>query len=196
MKLQIKKKTLFAFVALIISLNLGSCSWDIPTPMEIESKRMYRTVRELGEKEAAALRLELLGVGSSLHVDGEDTRWSLSFVDRRAKKLDEGRKDIIHIIDAYLKDFRENSEYERHMEWYKENSPDTYERYGIVTQDSMGVRLAYWDEETERRSYPYLAQIRVADSEIFYYYADPKTQELTEPVVETFEKARENVKNR
>ena len=170
------------------------CSCDYTSPVMREENRMYAVAEVLGRRVAEDLGMELLGVGSSLHVDGRYSTWSLSFVDRRARKISEGRKDIVHVIDAYWKNMQENPEYKRHDEWYQKNLPETYERYGKMNIDWIGARLAYWDEETNRRAYPYLAQIRVADSEIFYYYADPKTQELTEPIVETFEEARKNAK--
>ncbi len=51
----------------------------------------------------------------------------------------------------------------------------------------MGIKLSFWDEEVNRRPFPYVSLIKVMDNRIFYYYADPTTQKLQEPIIETFE---------
>lgn len=54
----------------------------------------------------------------------------------------------------------------------------------IVKNEMMSFRLAFWDENMERSFYPYLAQIQLVDHKLYYYYADPKTQALLDPIVE------------
>jgi hypothetical protein len=48
-----------------------------------------------------------------------------------------------------------------------------------LTLEQVSLRLTYWDEATmTRRMPPYLAEIRFKNQKLYYYEADPQTQEL------------------
>ncbi|MBS0627108.1 MAG: hypothetical protein JSS09_02730 [Verrucomicrobia bacterium] len=56
--------------------------------------------------------------------------------------------------------------------------------HGQVDQNFLGLRIAFWDENVDRPLYPYLAEIRVFEGNIYCYYADPKTSALQEdPII-------------
>jgi len=58
------------------------------------------------------------------------------------------------------------------------------------TIHNIAFRINFWDENYDRKKPPHLAQIKVEQGKIYYYTADPKTQELQQPAVETVEEAR------
>ncbi|KAF3362547.1 hypothetical protein PHSC3_000785 [Chlamydiales bacterium STE3] len=53
-----------------------------------------------------------------------------------------------------------------------------------LTSDLVGIRIDFWDGNVDRYTYPNLAQVIVKGGKVYYYYADPKTQVLQQPVVE------------
>ena len=56
--------------------------------------------------------------------------------------------------------------------------------YPEVRDDLDGFRLTFWDKHMDRPLKPNIAQVRLIDSKLYYFYAVTKTQALEEPIVE------------
>jgi hypothetical protein len=55
--------------------------------------------------------------------------------------------------------------------------------------NDVALRIDFWDENVERPSSPYIAQIIFSEGLFYYYEADPKTQELKLVFKEPYEEA-------
>lgn len=123
-------------------------------------------------------QLELInktGCGAGLH-----SIWGVSVASEQNMTLDEGRKLASELAYNLLyKMYHEPSFTKYCTEWHKK-CPNPI-------NDNMTFRIAYWDKNVNRPLYPYLAQIRMEEGKLFFHYADPKTQALQEPIVETLE---------
>ena len=54
-----------------------------------------------------------------------------------------------------------------------------------IKDEYVGFQLTFWDQDTNRPLNPYIAQIRLADGNLYYHYADQYTQALQSPIVES-----------
>jgi hypothetical protein len=43
---------------------------------------------------------------------------------------------------------------------------------------ALSVRMSFWDKEWDRMMPPYIAEVRAHHGKIYYYQADPKTQQI------------------
>lgn len=58
-----------------------------------------------------------------------------------------------------------------------------------ISEKNIAFRINFWDENVDRRLYPYIAEVRVVEGIFYYYYADPVTQGLQPAtLVEPFSK--------
>lgn len=126
--------------------------------------------------------LELLNTGVGSMMDTPKVKWAISFVDHRPTTREQIRPMLIALID---------------QSWHKVSTDPVflnsmvYSREKAVVPANIGFKIAFWDANVDRPLYPYLAQVRVTGEQITYFYADPKTQALEAPIVETLEEAKQ-----
>jgi hypothetical protein len=132
------------------------------------------------KKLAKQLQLKLLYSGTRSLVDAEQAIWTLSLTSSQKFTLEQARKLAADLTYRLLCKIYEDPSFANYCKisatkWRSEELKEEY----------VGFRLAFWDENVDRPLYPYVAQVRLADGNLYFYYADPQTQALQEPIVES-----------
>lgn len=130
------------------------------------------------KKLAKQHHLEFLNSGLGGLAGAKQGIWALSLVSREQMTLDEGRKLATAITRQLLHKVFTDPLFARYCQ--KSCRAGSEE----LKPEHVAFRLAFWDENTDRPLYPYLAQVRLAEGKLYFHYADPKTQALQEPIVE------------
>lgn len=126
------------------------------------------------------------GIGTLLDVD--HTLWSIHMVDRRGLTQQEARPIAVHMFDEFWNKISNDPSFLNNMlTSYIQNCPTK------VDPTMVGIKWAFWDANVDRYDPPQLAEIRIYDQNIYYFYANPKTQALEEPIVETIDEARRKI---
>lgn len=133
-----------------------------------------------GERLAKAYQLEFLNSGLGLLADAKEGIWALNLVSREQMTIEEGRQLAKAISQKLLCKVFQDPLFAQYC--LKSDGKDT-----TLRKEHVAFRLAFWDKDTNRPLYPYLAQIRLADGNLYYHYADPETQALQEPLVEALD---------
>lgn len=125
---------------------------------------------------------EILGAGSIVDTYAS---WAMSLVDPKAANIDQSRINAVKFADDFLKTVYSNRIFSKFIA--KKNT----RAKNKINFDAnlIGFKITYWDENVDRRLPPHVAHVKFANSKFYYYYADPKTQYLGEPIVETMEEA-------
>jgi hypothetical protein len=145
------------------------------------------SLKNEGKKLAKKYDLEIIGDGLALASDisgSKDGRWALSFTSKEALTIDEARPIIMDISYKLLYSFYHDPTFSKYYQYSKKEYPFLH---ATMDPNEIGFRLAFWNKDVNRPLYPYLAQVRLADSKIYYHYADPETQALQPPIVESLE---------
>jgi hypothetical protein len=140
-----------------------------------------RNALDLFAKEFAKKHsLIFLNSGVCSLADAKEAIWVISLTSSQKVTLEEGRALAADLTYQLLYQVFHNPLYAHYCQKaaYLRRSADVKETF-------VGFRLAFWDQNTDRPLYPYLAQIRLADGNLYYHYADPETQALQEPLVES-----------
>lgn len=166
------------FFLLILSLCLMGAGYPGPS---YETKPLY-ALDKLGKDFAKKNNLKFLNSALGSYLTGSEVCvWSLNFISRNAMTIDEARPMVKSLTLKVLEKIKQDPLFAAYLEKGK----------GFITTalgpDAVGFRLAFWDSEVNRPLYPYLAQIRLAEGKIFYHYADPKTQALQDPIIESID---------
>ena len=53
-----------------------------------------------------------------------------------------------------------------------------------LSPELIGFKINFWDEKVNRFKPPYISQIRLADGQFYYHFANPETQALEPPIVQ------------
>jgi hypothetical protein len=141
-----------------------------------DTKPRY-AIDAFAKKLAKEYQLEFLNSGTGHMVDAKQGIWALSLVCRQPMTLDEGRQLATAIAQKLLNKVFTDPLFTQYCQ--KERCP--------LKSEYVAFRLAFWDKNTDRPQHPYLAQIRLADGNFFYHYADPITQALQPPIAEPLE---------
>ena len=129
------------------------------------------------------------GLGCLVGVKNETYHHSISLADSRKMTLEQGKCLAADMLKAYLDlalstpifdHYRKAARADQQM--YLPQYPSLYPEK--ITPDLFGFKVGFWDENVDRPFPPYLAQIRAAESKVYFYYADPKTKALQEPPAE------------
>lgn len=107
-------------------------------------------------------------------VDSEQCAFALSLTSDKKMTLDEAKPFVKKLARDYLAETTKNKTISQYL---------IGDQHDVIHPAFFGFRLAFWDENVDRPLYPYLAQVRFADETIYFYYADPSTQALGQPVV-------------
>jgi hypothetical protein len=175
-------------ILLPLFFSLSLLANDIYSDLDT-NKQVTNTSKWIGNKLAEKYNIQFLLEGSRDLVDSQRTEiFSWSFVDDKKSTLEEARPIILNIINDIYASMNEKLIYSKYLDALKKTWPSIDTRILI---ENVGIKLAFWDENVNRPKNPYLAQIKVSDGKIRYYYADPATQALGEPIVESFKEAYE-----
>jgi hypothetical protein len=125
-------------------------------------------------------RLEFLNSGLGSLADAREGIWAINLVSGQKLTLEQARKFAADLSYQLLYKIYQDPLFAQYCKKaaYMHKSAELKDEY-------VGFRLAFWDENTNRPLYPFIAQIRLADGNLYYHYADPKTQALQEPIVES-----------
>jgi len=127
---------------------------------------------------AREYQLEFLNSGLGALADAEQGIWALSLVSRQEITLEQGRQLATAIAHKLLDKVFTDPLFAQYCQKRNRFHKDELKR------EYVAFRLAFWDKKTNRPHYPFLAQIRLADGNLYYHYADPETQALQAPIVE------------
>jgi len=144
-----------------------------------DTKPRYALDR-LGTELAKKHELTFLNSGLGILIDFDPAIWVLNFTSCQALTIEQARPLIADLSYQLLYKAHHDKLFAKYCQLSAgpHRSPD-------VEDKLLGIRLAFWDQNINRPLYPYLAQIRLADSKVYYYYADPQTQALQEAKVES-----------
>ncbi len=146
-----------------------------------------------------ALSEAAIAIGSPLHLNliaaglgdiagatsSSLTPWGLLFTSPDKLTLDQARPIINKISTELLEKIYKDPSFANYSIEALKRYPKM--NYPPVTNKSLAIRIDFWDENVDRPLHPYIAEIRLVEEKIYYYYADPKTQGLQEPfLVEPF----------
>lgn len=145
-------------------------------PFEVKPNQALEVV---GRQVAAMYDLCLLNISFGELADAKQAKWALSFTSRAKMTIPDVRPMVATMIRTFLFKIYQDPVF---LEYYQKST--TSKQLG---NDSVAFKLAFWDENVDRPLAPFLAQVRYADGVVYYHYANPSTQALQEPVVETIE---------
>lgn len=138
-------------------------------------KTCDKIMDKLGEEIACEHQLKLLHVGLGEMADAKKADWGFHFVSNQKMTIEEVRPLLAAISCQLLNCIYTDSHFSSYYQI----------RHRELNEELIAFRLAFWDEHVNRPLFPYLAQVRLADGNVYYHYADPKTQILQEPIVES-----------
>jgi hypothetical protein len=132
--------------------------------------------------------LKYLGIGTAdyFDCDYQSDIWAISFASHERLNLDQARELVKNLTQEIWHHYKINKEYATHQK-------DVYARKSTKSPDIIpslvGFKISFWDENIDRILPPHIAEIKTYEGHVYYYFADPETQYLKEPIVETFEQA-------
>lgn len=104
--------------------------------------------------------------------------WAINLVSHQTLTIEEARKLAAELSYQLLYKTYHDPLFTNYFKM--DRNPNVSE----MKNEYVGFRLTFWDQNTNRPLDPFVAQIRLKDGNLYYHYADPKTQVLQEPVVE------------
>lgn len=123
-------------------------------------------------------QLKFLNIALGHICDAPNAIWGISLTSGRHLKIDEARpiaksmtQDLLHFINN-------SPPISVVYELYSKSSPPP-----PMSNDLLCYKIVFWDENVDRPQPPYIAQIRYANDNLYYYYANA-AQVLSEPIVE------------
>ena len=128
--------------------------------------------------------LELIIHGCGPIVDDERVVWCVGLISRRPSKIDEARAIITDLATQLSTLVTRDPVFLRYVNnRLSERRKPTVD---TVPLEKVGAKITFWDANTDRYQRPYVAQVKLAGDTITYYYADPNTQALVDPIEEEF----------
>ena len=132
------------------------------------------------------LKLLLSGLGC---IGGSKTGlWGLHFTSSEKMTLEQARPFAAQIGCELVNFMYANPLFNEYFPQADKDCPQPW-KSNSLSLDDMSYKIAFWDEKVRRPTYPYLAQIRLCDGQLYYYYADPKDQALKDPIIDSLYKA-------
>lgn len=143
-----------------------------------ETRPRYR-LDKYADEIAKKYNLQVLTTGLGTLADAKRAPWGISFVSNQNLTIEQGRILANALTAQLLSKIFEDPSFAN----YWKNRPS-----GELKREDLAFRLAFWDQQTNRPLYPYLAQIRLVEGALYFHYADPLTQSLQDPIVESLAK--------
>lgn len=173
---------LFSLIACLLTScdTPSSITKDPSLLVVIYEKQAQEALRIEGQKLHKQYDLTLLsiGLGTIAHAPN-NVSYGMLFSSPKKLTLEEGINLAKTVDLALLNTVYQNPVFAKFCE---------YQGYGrVVDQNFLGIRIAFWDENVDRPLYPYLAEIRIFEGNIYCYYADPKTSALEkDPIIQSY----------
>jgi hypothetical protein len=148
----------------------------------------YKVLIPAAKSVAKTYELKLLsvGLGSSIAEDNARMPWGIRFMGEQKLTLEEGKIFGTKIATFFLSTIEKNPNcmnYYITREKYF-NPKKTPAPTESVSENSLALKIAFWDKNVDRYPHPYLAEIRLINSHLYFYYTNPETQALEEPIIE------------
>lgn len=163
---------LFAFVVLCSATHF---------PVFKEGVSRHKPLDGFGRQIANNYHLQYIKSGGSRLVDNQKVIWSLYFVDDSYKTLEQLRPQIEEIIKEFWQKISHDAYYAQELKRLAKNGNWQSSK---INPDQIGLKIAFWNPEMKRPEAPFVAQVKVVDEKVYYYYADPNSQALQDPIVE------------
>lgn len=167
-------KSLFALLLLFAAFS--SCAPRGYPPDMAQQKSLKSSCKELCKQH----QLELIANSLGYVVDAEyakKSRWGLTFTSPHHCTIDEARAIALDLKFCLLNRMYSDPVFAEGWTRYDSRHPELY-------NGSLAFKIAFWDENVNRPLFPYVAQMRYINDAFYYFYADPETQSLLEPIVE------------
>lgn len=149
---------------------------------------------QFGEELAKKYQLMMVGRACSSMFNIHQKIWGLNFADYKPKTIEEARYQIVSMADLFWQEINKNPLYNEELLYFAKVHPK-HNPYTGILPSMVALKISYWDENVEKRMKPYLAQVRLINETIQYFYANPNTQALDDPIIEPLAEAREKIKN-
>ena len=140
-------------------------------PME---KKVRLSIERYGREIEKSHDLKLLLVGSVTNTHSE---YCMFFTSDKEITLKQGQELAVSIVKDFLQMLLQNPVVKRYANWAKTYYISPTSTYS-PTLDTVGLKIAFWDHNTNRPKAPFLAEIMFENRTFYYYEADPKTQAL------------------
>ena len=181
---ELSKNYLSTFAQQILSqipfAPLEKKEWKGP-PAEVKMKIEFD---KFADKVASDNHMVKLKIGHGGLVDGKKSRWTVHWVSDEKMNLDQAKILASSIYKTMWKEIYDNAVFLSHL---KERAIDDSSIKIKIEPQMVGFKINFWDEDVNRPICPYISQIRLADGLFYYYFADPETQALTQPIVQSLE---------
>ena len=148
--------------------------WDVVTYNEIDS---------LGTKFSKIYELDYQQATSGGD-DMNDVIWLMHFFSHNKLTLPTAEKLTNDLLSSLFSIVMRK---ECFSNWIKQSSKLSNYRYVELKPEFFGIKIGFWDENVNRPNFPYIAQILISGTSIKYYYADPITQALQDPIVKVYD---------
>jgi len=178
---QKNKRITHVFVVLCILFFITSCSSDEDADPPTRHNSFVE-MESCGPKIGKKFGLDYLFV-SNIH----KTYKGFFFKSHKFINLDEGRILIIKIVHDYVSQIEKSKFILRRLKYEEENyrKKEFNKKY---LKNYFTIRISFWDKKYDKPKSPYLSEIYLCEGEVYYYEADPVTQEkiliLKEPIEE------------
>ncbi len=172
---KIRKKMAILAVLLIAPLLLGS-RHSGPAYDRHARESLDAFAQEFAKKH----QLKFLNTGVGSLADAKEGIWIINFVSNQTLTIEEARLFAADLTYQLLYKVYHDRLF---INYCKISAP--FHKSADMREEYVGFRLAFWDQNTNRPLYPCVAQIRLADGNLYYHYANPNTQALQEPLVES-----------
>lgn len=128
------------------------------------------------------LKVLLSGTGETIAKSKHRGLWAIHFVSQQTLTIEEARPMATYMAEELINFIYTNPSFTDYFAQLR--YPPNDKKKPALTD--MGFRIAFWDENVNRPQRPYVAEIYLADGVLSYFYANPDTQALENPVVEPF----------
>jgi len=126
------------------------------------------------------LKLIAAGLGDVAGAQNSNvTPWGLLFTSSDKLTLDQAKPMVKNVTIKLLEKLYNDPCFANYSKEALKKLPKG--DYQPLSDKSIALRIDFWDENVDRPLYPYIAEIRLIEENLYYFYADPKTQGLQEP---------------
>jgi hypothetical protein len=168
-------------------LNAGSSRKEYFGP-EVDVK-CQKALDDLGEEVSDRFKMQFLVSGYNDLLNNGKICFALSLASPEKLNIDETRKLSLNLFNYLFERYKSDPAF---YNYYREDAL-SYKMSTEVAPNVVSFKIAFWDYDVNRYYFPNIAQVTLLNQKLYYYYADPKTQILQEPIVETLDEARNRI---
>lgn len=147
----------------------------------------YRPRQVLADKANSAgkeIQAKVISRGLGTLADSKTAPWGLLLISKEKITIEQLRPFVDYFITNLMDCIYENPIF---ANYYTENVKTFKNDTSSLGLQSLAFRIDFWDENVDRQLYPYVAEVRLADGMVYYYYANKITGALEEAVTEPFQ---------